>query len=105
MYYLMSMQTSYNHHLCICVYHNDCLDQCYETFYIHIYDCLQQARVFFSARPFQPVHMFVGKARSLHKSEAPKRGVTQLDSVFTYKRYTRLEKLAQGQTLAYYEHS
>ncbi len=53
-----------------------------------IYKFLYQARAFVPDKPFQPSLMFVGKARILTKSEAPRYCLTR-------KQYTRLERLAR----------
>jgi hypothetical protein len=81
--------------------------QCYKTFFSMINKFLQQARVFVPGKLFQPIILFVGKARSLTQSGAAESYFSRVGSGLNCKHYTRLEKLARDGTnsLAYYEHS
>ncbi len=47
------------------VYQSLPVSLCYKTFLTVIYEFLQKGGVFVPGRPFQPILMFAGKARSL----------------------------------------
>ncbi len=51
--------------------------------------------MFVPGKPFQPILMFVGEARSLPKSGAPEGSFTRVGSGLTRKYWTRVERLAR----------
>ncbi len=78
--------------------------QCYKTFYgCNLRILLLRVFVPVPGKSFQPSLMFVGKARSPLKNGAPERCFTQVSSVLTLKRQTRLERPSRDKTSSPFE--